>query len=317
MSDDIRSSPGSPDDDVEPVDVDRPFTRAGFRASGLNPGTLHEPEYTRVMPWVWVRKVAIDRFTLIRAALLIHPASAYASFVSAAIVLGLPVPDPPFVHVTVTKAKDRRFRAQIKPHVTDRIQRVIERNGIRTTDPIETFIDCAGLLGLVDMVVLGDALVKQYGIGPSALVRACAGSTDYYAKLALNAASFVREGVDSPMETRLRMLIVLAGLPKPVVNFRIHHDDGTWRRRFDLCYPSLKLIIEYDGLHHAQPQNRENDIERREEFDDEGYRIIVVTARGVYRTPEKTLHRIRRQLVLRGASDVPEIDDRWRDFFAA
>ena len=39
------------------------------------------------------------------------------------------------------------------------------------------------------------------------------------AKLARRAARFVRDGVDSAMETRLRMLLVLAGLPAPEVNF--------------------------------------------------------------------------------------------------
>ncbi|MDO9455144.1 endonuclease domain-containing protein [Nocardioides sp.] len=299
------------------VDLDRPFTRATLKAVGLDASMLRPPEYVRVLPWVWSRKATVNALTLIRAALLIHPSAAYASFVSAAIVLGLPVPDPPFVHVTVTKHKDRRFRPQIKAHVTDRKQPVIEVDGIRTTDPVATFIDCAGLLGLVDLVVLGDALVKKYRIEPAALVAACQKSTDYYANLALIAACFVRKGVDSPMETRLRMLIVLAGLPEPVVNYKIYNDDGTWRRRFDLCYPGIKLIVEYDGLHHAEPDNREKDLERREEFDDEGYRIIVVTARGIYRTPEKTLQRVRRQLVERGMSDVPEIDDRWQEYFGA
>ena len=35
------------------------------------------------------------------------------------------------------------------------------------------------------------------------------------------------------------------------------------------------------------------------------HRILVVTAKGVFVEPERTLHRIRRQLVLRGAGEVP------------
>ena len=37
-------------------------------------------------------------------------------------------------------------------------------------------------------------------------------------RLARRAASLAREGVDSPQETRLRLLLVLAGLPEPRVN---------------------------------------------------------------------------------------------------
>lgn len=300
------------------VDLDRPFTPAQFRGSGRNPRRLHARDhYVQLMRGVWIRAKARNRLSVIQAALLIHPESAYASHVSAAEVLGLPVPETPFAHVTVTEHKDRRFRPEIKPHVTDRRQHVIEVDGIRCTGPIATFIDCAGMLGLVDMVVLGDAIVATFDITPADLVKACQRSSDYYAKRALLAALFVREGVDSPMETRLRMLIVLAGLPEPVVNYRVWNDDGTWRRRFDLCYPGLKLIIEYDGLHHTEPGQWERDLQRREEFDEEGFRVLVVTARGIYREPLKTLRRIRRQLIARGMADVPELDPRWQDHFGA
>jgi hypothetical protein len=299
------------------IDLDRPFTRPQLVAAGGDVAALRTSEFVQAVTRVWVRKDAVDERTLIRAALLLHPDSAFASHLSAAVVLGLPAPDRGFAHITVAEAKHRRYRPQIKAHVTDRRKVVIEVDGIRTTDPVTTFIDCAGMLSLVDLVVLGDALVKKYPVTPAQLIKACETSTDYYAKLALIAACFVREGVDSPMETRLRMLIVLAGLPEPQVNYRIWNDDGTWRRRFDLCYPGIRLIIEYDGKQHADPEQWEKDLERREEFDDEGYRIIVVTAKGIYRQPARTLNRIRRQLVLRGMKNVPEIDDRWQEYFAA
>jgi hypothetical protein len=52
------------------------------------------------------------------------------------------------------------------------------------------------------------------------------------------------------METRVRLLIVLAGLPEPKVNMIVRITNGKWRWRFDLCYPEYKLIIEYDGRRH-------------------------------------------------------------------
>jgi very-short-patch-repair endonuclease len=78
------------------------------------------------------------------------------------------------------------------------------------------------------------------------------------------------------------------------------------------------LIVEYDGRQHADDRQQwEGDIERREEFDDEGYRILVVTSKGIFVEPERTLHRIRRQLILRGWGDVPPIQPRWKEHFAA
>ena len=279
---------------------------------------MRRRDFVQLVKGVWIDRSARDHLSLIRAALLVHPDDAYACRQSAAIVLGLPVPDCPFAHVTVAKQEDRHYRAQIKPHVTQRPRRVIVVDGIRTTDPIATFIDCAGSLALVDLVVLGDAMVKKYKIDPDELRRACRNSTDYYAGLARIAAYYVRKGVDSPMETRLRMLIVLAGLPEPEVNFISRWEDGSWRRRYDLCYLAIKLIVEYEGRQHAEdPEQWLSDIDRREEFDDEGFRILLVTAEGIFNDPERTLRRVRRQLILRGMPNVPQIDERWREHFAA
>jgi very-short-patch-repair endonuclease len=179
------------------------------------------------------------------------------------------------------------------------------------------FVELASLLSLVDLVVVGDALVRVAGIPPDDLVRACEASTDQHAAAALQAARYVRAGVDSPMETRLRMLIVLAGLPEPKVNHVLRDDFGNVRRRFDLCYPELRLIVEYDGRHHIEREaSWESDLDRREELDEGEWRILVVTAKGIYRHPARTLARVHRALRSRGGRTVPSrLKDDWRAHF--
>lgn len=118
------------------------------------------------------------------------------------------------------------------------------------------------------------------------------------------------------MESRLRMLLVLAGLPEPKVDVRDVNEDGTWRRRYDLCYPEFKLIIEYDGRQHAEDVEQWNvDLERREELDEEEFRILVVTARGIFVEPARTIERVRRALIARGCTQRLVIDDAWREHF--
>jgi hypothetical protein len=108
------------------------------------------------------------------------------------------------------------------------------------------------------------------------------------------------------METRLRMLLVLAGFPEPQVNFVLRDEAGSVRRRFDLCYPDVRVVVEYDGRQHAEsPQQYDWDIKRREELDEAGWRIVVVTAKGIYTDPEDTLERVRRVLRGRGMAGVP------------
>jgi very-short-patch-repair endonuclease len=91
------------------------------------------------------------------------------------------------------------------------------------------------------------------------------------------------------------------------------------RRRLDLSYPEIRLIVEYDGRQHAVDTVQWNsDLERREEFDDGQCRILVVTAKVIYREPERTLQRVRKALVARGYPGVPRrFSDDWQVHFPA
>lgn len=113
------------------------------------------------------------------------------------------------------------------------------------------------------------------------------------------------------------MLIVLAGLPEPEVNLTLRDVNGQPMRRYDLCWPSVRVIVEYDGRQHIEREaNWESDLERREAIDDDGWRILVVTSRGIYRHPEQTLLRVWRLLRSRRLPSVPtRPSDAWRPHF--
>lgn len=301
---------------TDQLDTSRPFTRADAVAAGVDTRILRTSRFRRLFRRVYVSRDAPGPHTLVRAALALHPATAYASHHSAAQFYGLPVPHDPRVHVTVLAAEDRRHHRGIRCHVTTREPQLIEHDGLRVSHPFQMFIELAGVLDLVNLVVVGDALVKMFELAPERLVEHCRTSERHHAGAALLASSYVRSGVDSPMETRLRMLIVLAGLPEPTVNHKLYDENGKPRRRLDLSYLAIKLIVEYDGRQHAESiEQWGKDIERREEFDDDEWRILVVRSDGIYQHPERTLERIRRQLVARGWPSVPRINDEWRVHF--
>jgi len=303
---------------ARPIDNRVPFTRADWERSGASPYVLRRKEFQQIFHGIWIRRDAIDVDTRIRAALALHPEPAIASHFSAGRLHGFPLPDHAFEHVMVFASQDRRYRAEIKSHVAIRPRRTVSIRGVITSDLVATFVDLAGYLSLVELVVVGDWIVRHRPITPQQLVEACRMSQEHHAGAAAVAASFVRAGVDSPMETRLRMLIVLAGLPEPCVNHIVRHPDGSWRRRYDLWYESAQLVVEYDGRQHAEDTGQwQVDLERREEFDDEGIRVLVVTSAGIFHEPLRTLQRIRRQLVLRGYGAVPPISPAWEQYFAA
>ena len=59
-------------------------------------------------------------------------------------------------------------------------------------------------------MVVGDRFVKLGRCTTRQLISYCESWGGYFRRKAIYCASLVRAGVDSPMETRLRMLIVLA-----------------------------------------------------------------------------------------------------------
>lgn len=307
-------------DDPSVLEQRRPFTRADAIAAGIDPRLLRGRRFRRIFKGVYIAAdVPPSPLQRVEAAVLLHPPGAFASHVSAARVYDLPIPHFADEHVSVFAENDRRRRNGIQSHVAARSTPVGRLRGVRVSKPIPMFIELASMLSLVDLVIVGDALVRRKACAPAELVDACRRSETRCAERALRAAELVRAGVDSPMETRLRLLIVLAGLPEPAVNFEVRDSSGRVIRRFDLSYPDLKLIVEYDGRQHAEsPDQYESDIYRREALDEWQWRIVVVTAKGIFQRPEETLHRVRSALRERGAKGLPgRFDDAWHVHFRA
>src|SRR4051794_36325900 len=147
-----------------PVIFGRPFTRSEYLAAGGGRRALRGARYREIVKSIYVEVDQDNSDSRVKAALMIHPEGAFASHWSAARVLGLPVPDNPFEHVTVREHEDRRYRPWLKPHVTIRKRGLMTVRGIELTDPITTFLQLAGHLSLVDLVVFGDAIVRIHRI---------------------------------------------------------------------------------------------------------------------------------------------------------
>lgn len=119
------------------------------------------------------------------------------------------------------------------------------------------------------------------------------------------------------METRLRMLLVLAGLPEPETNLKIRDEEGEVIGKYDLSYRAVRVAIEYNGkVHVLAPGAWEADLERRGAIDDDNWRLMPVISPGIYSTPEQTLLRIHRVLLARRLPGVPaRLRDEWRAHF--
>lgn len=299
------------------LDIRRPFTYAAGIAAGLRPAQLRGKRFRRLVTGVYIAaEVAPSPFHRVQAALLIHPPSAFAGCASAARVMDAPLPAGlAEEHINVFEHRHRRRREGIRHHVVARTTPVVTYRGLRLSAPEQTFVELAVHLSLVDLVVVGDYFVKREWVTPEQLVAHATGPLGNPA--AAKAAGYVRRDVDSPMETRLRMLIVLAGLPEPKVNHKVYYADGRLRYRFDLSYPDLKIVVEYDGRQHRGDLSQwDHDVERGEWFDDAGWKHVPVFSWGIYRRPDRTLERVVKALRERGCREIPpRLSDQWRPHF--
>ena len=299
------------------LDTRRPFTRADAVAAGLDPGLLRGSRFRRIFRGVHIdASVVPDARERTEAALLTVTAECWATHHSAARAYGVPVPHEPDEHVAVRRQEDRRSRTGIRFHVDPDDQPRVVR-GVRVASPDRVFVQLASCLSLVDLVIVGDALARRGLSTPQSLIDATAAARGSGAQLARRAAALVRMRVDSPMESRLRLLIVLAGLPEPTVNHAVRDDDGDIIMSYDLCWPEARLIVEYDGRHHAQREAQwQRDLDRRAAIDGSGWRIIVLTSRDVYSTPQRTVEMVHAALRQRGQAGVPRRPAQdWRPHF--
>lgn len=303
---------------TDDFDTSRPFTRADAIAAGVEPRLLRGSRFRRIFRGVYVDAAVPDSPQLRgQAALRIYAGtSAFVSHASAARIHGVPIPPLPGEHVTVLHRKERKKVSDPRVHVASSAT-VMTRRGVRVSSYAQMFVELATMLTLVDLVVVGDNLAKRELIDPTALIGFCERSRHPASGAARRAAALVRSGVDSPMETRLRLLLVFAGLPEPEVNLTLRTEQGDPYRKYDLSYPQIKVIIEYDGRHHIEREDQwEADLERREAIDDDGWRILVVTAKGIYRDPATTVARVFRLLKARGLHGLPTGPrEGWRDHF--
>lgn len=301
-----------------PFNPKRPFTRADAIAAGVSPKMLRGSRYRRIFRGVYVDAATPDTPLLrAEAALaLFSDRDAHASHLSAGRIHGVPLPIDGEEHVTLLDKRRRPECAGIRIHRATQAA-VVTRGRVRVSTPLQMFVELGAVLSLVDVVIVGDNLVRHDKVTLQELRDFCATSTTPGVALARRAADLVRARVDSPMETRLRLLIVFAGLPEPRVNLTLRTEYGDVSRRYDLSYPEIRVIVEYDGRQHAESiEQWESDLTRREEIDDSGWRILVVTSNGIYKHPAQTVLRVWRLLRARRLPAVPaRPGDGWRPHF--
>lgn len=168
------------------------------------------------------------------------------------------------------------------------------------TSPVRTAYDLARRLDLVEAVVAVDALTNRFGFSLARILELAGRYPRARGRRGLpDVVAHAEPLSESPMETRLRMLIVLSGLPRPVAQRGIADHRARIVAWVDLAYPERRIAIEYDGEEHFTPRRSMRDTYRYTRLVDLGWRVYRYRARDVYGQPERIVAELRRALTHR------------------
>lgn len=279
----------------------KPFRGSVAVAAGLlTPRQLDGPAWRRLFRDVYISAdVAVDHLTLCKAAALLLPAGAALSHRSAAMlhntnILALGQP----VEATATAGVRSQPGLRIARSCLDPAE-VWRRGGLPVTSPMRTAFDLARNPDLTAAVVGLDALLFRRAVTVDALRAYLDTRARWTGVRAASAAlDLARTDVESPMETRLRLAIVFAGLPEPVVQHDVLNSRGQFVARLDLAYPKKRVGLEYDGDHHRERDTFRHDAVRLNRLRLLEWTVLRFTADDVIHNPDRMLAQIRAALNL-------------------
>ena len=265
-----------------PVELTRrPFSLAEARAAGISLSALRGKAWERVGSKLYRWKGArLDPWGLLDACRQTLPSSAVFIERTAAWMHGLDV--EPIAPIQVAVPPDTRVGSRAAVEIRHCLlgHDVVAIRGFRATSIHRTLLDHCVRSRAVEALVVIDMALKARLTDKRRLKT--------YARRAPGAARLRRLAeiaapAESPMETRLRWLLLEARLPGPEVQRDLYDDAGSFVGRADLYYPSDHLVIEFDGGNHRD--RLVSDDRRQNLLVDAGYRVLRFTTADVTQRP--------------------------------
>lgn len=154
---------------------------------------------------------------------------------------------------------------------------------VRCTSPLRTAFDLARGPNRDDAVVAVDRLANRHRFAPDRVEELCTRHPGRRGVARVpDVLALATPYSGSPMETRLRLLIVDAGLPRPHVQWVVQDVAARTAVWLDLAWPELMIGIEYEGGMHTEPRRVLRDVGRYTRLVDRGWAIYRYTKLDVY-----------------------------------
>jgi very-short-patch-repair endonuclease len=274
-----------------------PFTRAEARNLGVSRRQLQGSSYRRlgsgIYRWVGLKESPLLALSAVARRL---PAGAAFSGLTAAWLHGLDLPPCNPIEVTIPEpnGSSRLAGASVCRTALAR-EEIVRRRALPATSALRTVVDLGGRDPVTEGVVAADMFLHARLISVDELreyVDEHPGAKGI-ARLR-RVVGLAEPKAESAMETRLRMLLVLARLPPPEVQVSVHDDQGRFLGRPDLLYSRQRLAIEYDGGTHRDRMVDDN--RRQNGLVGAGLRLLRFTAADVYGTPDLVAMQVRHGL---------------------
>ena len=226
------------------------------------------------------------------------------SHTTAALLYGVPLDHryerDPRLHFTVpAPARPPHATGVIGHHARLGGDDVRTLHDLRVTSPARTWIDLATMLDLTDLVAAGDALTHCAApwVGHAELRRAVESYRGRGIRLLRDAVDLLDPGAESRPESRLRVMLAVAGLPRPRINHVLVDTETGKHLRPDLTFERERVVLEYQGDYHRTRQQWRKDMTRRARLEAMGAYVMELNADDL-RDPGELVERIAR--VLRG-----------------
>jgi very-short-patch-repair endonuclease len=265
----------------------KPFRLAEARTLGVTRGQLRAARCGRLGSGMyhWVGLKEGPQLTLTAVAHRLPRGAAFSGG-TAAWLHGLDVEPCDPIEVTIPEpgGGSRVAGASVRRAALAAGENVLRRR-LPATSALRTAVDLGGRNPLNEAVVSVDLFLHAQLVSLEDLLShiACHSGAWGIARLR-RVVDLAEPKSESAMESRLRMVLVTAGLPKPEVQTDVHDNRGHFLGRPDLLYRQPRLAIEYDGGTHRDRMVEDN--RRQNGLVGAGYRLLRFTASDVYNAPE-------------------------------
>lgn len=273
------------------------FRKSDVVSAGLlTPGELRSSAWRRLYRGVYADADLPDSYGVrIRGAGLLVPAPAVFSGRTAAYLHGATTLVEPGTPVELTVPAGVRFgpvAGMRVRQVTIPPSDIAVVRGRRCTTPVRSALDIARWESLLDAVAAVDVLLARAVVGRRQLDEAAAALGSMRgARRMRQVVALADHRAESPPESRLRVLLTLAGLPV-VPQFTVRDAEGRRVARVDMALPEHRIAIEYDGAWHAAPGQFAKDRRRLNDLVAAGWTVLHVTAADL-RDPGPLIARLR------------------------